>query len=735
MTDLVDSGAATTVTGERTARDHDDVILEVKGLKTHFFTAEGVVKAVDGVDLVLHRGKTLCVVGESGCGKSITARSILQIVERPGRIVDGQVLFHRPSGEEPTSIIETIDLAALRANSSRMRYIRGREIAMIFQEPMTSLSPVHTIGNQIREGIRTHFNVDKHEANVRAMENLRLVGFSRPEAAVDRYPFQLSGGMRQRAMIAMALACRPKLLIADEPTTALDVTTQAQILDLIRGLQHELGMSLLMITHDLGVVAEMADDVAVMYLGTVAESGTVDQIFHEPRHPYTRALLRSIPRVGAQGDERLFSIRGTVPNPFNRPQACPYHTRCDSFMPGICDRQEPWPVRFEGDHQARCLLHTDLADPDRILPSRQEARPRQDQFEAATGQHREDGSNGAPLLSIDDLQMHFTIQRGFIRRQTDVIKAVDGVSFRIHRGETLGLVGESGCGKTTIGRCILRVYEPTHGQMNYRKGNGAVVDIAELESRELKQLRGETRMVFQDPHSSLNARMTLRDIIAEPLRAYGIGMGKALDDQVAVLLRKVGLRPEYMRRYPHAFSGGERQRVSIARALATNPRLLVADEAVSALDVSVRAQILNLLRDLQREMDLTYLFISHDLSVIQHICDRVAVMYLGRIVEMAETSKIFDTPQMPYTEALLSAVPIADPRLRGSADRIMLEGEVPDPSNPPPGCPFHPRCRYAEDRCRVEEPDLREVKPGHLAACHFSEKLTLQGAATSAAAD
>ncbi|MDQ3541119.1 MAG: ABC transporter ATP-binding protein [Chloroflexota bacterium] len=341
MTDVVRTGVTTAPANEQPDGSHGDLILKVKGLKTHFSTSEGVVKAVDGVDLTVPRGKTLCVVGESGCGKSITARSILQIVDRPGRIVDGQMLFHRQSGEQDAATSETIDLAALRPNSTQMRDIRGRDIAMIFQEPMTSLSPVHTIGNQIREAVLTHFKLTNREADERVLEDLRLVGFPRPDSAVDRYPFQLSGGMRQRAMIAMALACRPQLLIADEPTTALDVTTQAQILELIRELQQRLGMSLLLITHDLGVVAEMADDVAVMYLGTVAESGTVDQIFHQPKHPYTRALLRSIPRVGEQGDDRLFSIRGTVPNPLNRPQACPYHTRCDSFMPGICDQTDP----------------------------------------------------------------------------------------------------------------------------------------------------------------------------------------------------------------------------------------------------------------------------------------------------------------------------------------------------------------------------------------------------------
>ncbi len=726
MTDVERTGVATAPVNAQSDRASGDLMLEVKGLHTHFFTPEGVVKAVDGVDLTLERGKTLCVVGESGCGKGVTARSILQIVDRPGRVVDGQILLHRSMGDEPGAQTVTIDLAALPPGGKQMRDIRGRDVAMIFQEPMTSLSPVHTIGNQIYEAMKVHLNISKEEAHDRALENLRLVGFPRPESAVGRYPFQLSGGMRQRAMIAMALACSPKLLIADEPTTALDVTTQAQILELIRELQHELGMSLMMITHDLGVVAEMADDVAVMYLGTVAESGTVDQIFHQPEHPYTRALLRSIPRMGEQGNDRLFTIRGTVPNPFNRPAACPYHTRCDSFMPGICDVHDPPAVHFEGDHLARCLLHTDLADTSRIQP---EDTPPEPSELPSTDDREARSRTDEVLLNVRDLHMHFLVSHGFLSRTSDEIRAVDGVSFGIWRGETLGLVGESGCGKTTIGRSIVRINQPTSGELHYRKPDGNVVDVAQLEGGALKRLRSEIRMVFQDPHSSLNPRMTLRDIIAEPIRAHGLTRGKAIDERVAELLRKVGLRPEYMRRYPHAFSGGERQRVSIARALATNPRLLVADEAVSALDVSVRAQIINLLKDIQRDLDLTYLFVSHDLSVVQHICDRVAVMYLGRIVELADTSSIFANPQMPYTEALLSAVPIADPRMRSSASRIMLRGEVPDPSNPPSGCPFHTRCGYVQNRCRIEEPVLREVSPGHLAACHFSEELDLQGAA------
>ncbi|MBA2277311.1 MAG: ABC transporter ATP-binding protein [Chloroflexia bacterium] len=337
------------------------MLLEIKGLKTHFFLDEGVVKAVNGVDLSIRRGRTLCIVGESGCGKSITARSILQIVDRPGRIVDGQILFQRDQGDSGATAPEEIDLAALKPDSQAMRAIRGRDIAMIFQEPMSSLSPVHTIGNQIREAIRLHFPVGKEEAQARAVEALHHVGIPRPETALERYTFQLSGGMRQRAMIAMALACRPSLLIADEPTTALDVTTQAQILDLMRGLQRDLGMALMMITHDLGVVAELADDVAVMYLGTVAESGSVDQIFHEPKHPYTQALLRSIPRLGSRSQGRLFSIKGTVPSPFQRPAACPYHPRCDEFMPGFCDRVTPPSFQVGENHQARCLLHSDEA--------------------------------------------------------------------------------------------------------------------------------------------------------------------------------------------------------------------------------------------------------------------------------------------------------------------------------------------------------------------------------------
>jgi len=336
----------------------------------------------------------------------------------------------------------------------------------------------------------------------------------------------------------------------------------------------------------------------------------------------------------------------------------------------------------------------------------------------------------APILRIADLAMHVPVKRGFLGRDSGTVKAVDGVSFDVQRGETLGLVGESGCGKTTIGRTLLRVYDPTAGELSYEQSDGSRIDIAHVRGRALKQMRREFRMVFQDPHASLNPRMTLRDIIAEPLRSYGIVTGGQINDHVAMLLERVGLRPEYMRRYPHAFSGGERQRVGIARALATDPRLLVADEPISALDVSVRAQIINLMRDLQQELGLTYLFISHDLSVVEHICDRVAVMYLGRIVELAETPKIFAKPQMPYTEALLSAVPIADPRQRGTKPRIMLEGELPDPANPPQGCAFHTRCRYAQAICETRRPELREVRPGHLAACHFTEHLTLQGASS-----
>ncbi len=707
-----------------------DTLLHISDLRTQFSSHEGVVKAVDGMDLTVPKGKTVCVVGESGCGKSVTARSILQLVERPGRIVGGNIHWRPDEGAE------WVDLAALDSRGSQMRRVRGAEIGMVFQEPMASLSPMYTVGAQLIEAIQLHEQISKVDARDRAISQLRRVGIPQPEQRIDAYPFQLSGGMCQRVMIAVALACNPALLIADEPTTALDVTTQARILDLLKDLQDQTGMAMVFITHDLGVVAEIADEVTVMYLGKVAEHGSVEEIFEQPKHPYTQALLRSIPTMRGTADrQRLAVIRGMVPHPQNRPTGCPFHTRCDHAISGTCDKVDPPLIRFGGDHLAQCHLYDQEG---RLVSgvrssSGSEAAPASTPVErsSTTTRTRRPAAHAdtTALVEVRDLAMHYPIKRGF-GRPTGAVRAVDGVDLTIQPGETLGLVGESGCGKTTVGRCLARVLSPTAGHINYRTKDGKSVDLARMSNRELKPYRREIRVVFQDPFSSLNPRMTLLQLVGEPLKTNELAAGSAIQDRVAEMLRRVGLRPEYMHRYPHAFSGGERQRINIARALITEPRLVIADEAVSALDVSVRAQILNLLSDLQDEFNLTYLFISHDLSVIEHLCDRVTVMYLGKIVETTETSTLYATPHHPYTEALLNSVPMPDPQQRRSRHEHALPDDLPDPSNPPPGCLFHTRCPHVRpDRCATEVPDLRETGPDHVAACHYTESISLSGIA------
>jgi peptide/nickel transport system ATP-binding protein len=692
-------------------------LIEIDNLHTHFFTDDGVVRAVDGVSFNIPRGKTICVVGESGCGKSITARSILQVVDPPGRIVAGDIHFYPDADSK-------VNIAQLKPNSKEIRAIRGKDITMIFQEPMTSLSPLYTIGNQIVEALRWHLPISKKEARQRAIDALAKVGIPRPSELIDAYTFELSGGMRQRAMIAMALVCEPMLLIADEPTTALDVTTQANILDLIRELQRDMGMSVMFITHDLGVVAEIADEVAVMYLGTIVEQGSVEAIFKDPKHPYTRALLNSIPKLVPTARQRLDAVRGSVPHPLNRPKGCPFHERCDYAVAGVCDSEDPPLITLKGQHEVRCVLYGD-AQGDALRELEREVTSKAGPQTAARAPAEQ------LLLEVDRLKMHFPIKTGFFNRTVGHVKAVDDVSFEIREGETLGLVGESGCGKTTLGHTLLRLYEPTSGKILYDANNQATqngqVDLAHLGNRDLKRYRREIRMIFQDPHASLNPRMVVRDIVGESLAVNEIATGSALDERVRGLLERVGLRPEYIQRYPHAFSGGERQRIGIARALAPNPKLIVADEAVSALDVSVQAQILNLLKELQAEFGLTFLFISHDLSVVAHISDRVAVMYVGKIVELATTETLFSRPQHPYTEALLSAVLKPDPTMRNDANRIRLKGDVADPANPPSGCAFHPRCRFAQEICKTEIPALRETASGQFVACHFAEELELRG--------
>ena len=573
MSDPHDS--RTTAGGER------QTVLSVRDLVTHFPVRNGVVKAVDGVSFDVHRGRTLAIVGESGSGKSVTARSILQIVDSPGRIVSGSMIFTRADGS-------TVDLAKLDPKGRQIRAVRGQEIAMIFQEPMSSLSPVHTIGDQISEVLRLHWRLGKAAARERTVELLGQVEIPNPDKAVDRYTFEFSGGMRQRAMIAMALACNPMLLIADEPTTALDVTTQAEILDLIKRLQQSHHMGVVFITHDMGVVAEIADDVLVMYNGKVMEHGPVEQIFHAATDPYTRMLIGSVLKL-----EDKAAIRVGRPEV---PQEVP------------------------------------------------------------------------PIMEALGLKMYFPAS-------TAAIKAVDDVSIVVRPGETLGVVGESGSGKTTMGRCLLRVYQPTAGEIRYRRVDGSVVDLAKADKSTLMACRREIRMIFQDPVSSLNPRMTVAQIIGEPLFVNRIARGAELDDRVAHLMRQVGLEPSWRERYPHAFSGGQRQRIGIARAIALSPRVIVADEATSALDVSLRSQMLDLLMQLQDELGLAYIFISHDMGVIRYMCDRVAVMFRGRVVETGDTDQVVNHPRHDYTKALLSAIPHPDPRARRIHERHRYTGE------------------------------------------------------------
>ena len=716
-----------TSTNMTTFPNIDDALLSVRNLKVHFFLDEGTVRAVDGASFDVHRGRILGIVGESGCGKSVATRSILQIVDAPGRILDGEILYHRFSDGHRSTVGDIINLTELAPYGREIRSIRAGEIGLIFQEPMSSFSPVHTIGNQIVEAIRLHNDVTEEEAFEQATGWLRRVHMPNPEQRMNEYSYQLSGGLRQRAMIAMALCCNPRILIADEPTTALDVTTQAQVLELLKELQEKNDLAIIFITHDMGVIAEIADDVAVMYLGLVVEEGPVDTIFHDPKHPYTRALLSSIPNIYGRSRERLPSIEGSIPHPQNRPTGCPFHPRCPAFMPDVCDKGEPHLQNIASNHKVSCFLYEDggsIATANKkissILPVGGPAGAGSTEIQT----HRiwEDEQ---PLLKVKDLKMHFPIQKGFFRRTVGHVRAVDGVDFSIKHGETLSLVGESGCGKTTTARCILRAIDPTSGEVLLRTRDERVVDLASLPEKEIRPLRRDMQMIFQDPFSSLNPRMTIFEIISEPMLVYGVNNRSEREDRVARLLRQVGLRAEYMKRFPHAFSGGQRQRVGIARALALSPRFIVADEAVSALDVSVQAQVLNLMLDLQDELDLTYLFVSHDLSVVNLISDRVVVMYVGKVVEVATPQQLFAAPKHPYTAALIESLPKADPRLR--QDKAPLRGEVANPANPPQGCYFHPRCAFAVDRCRSEPPPLAEIEPGRLVSCHLAREIELVG--------
>jgi peptide/nickel transport system ATP-binding protein len=668
-----------------------ETVLCIDALRTWLDTGHDVVRAIDGLSLDVGRGECVALLGESGCGKSMTALSVLRLLPDAGQVVSGRVC------------LDGQDLLALP--EAEMRRIRGRRIAMIFQEPMLSLDPVMTVGDQIVEAIRQHTAADRQAAGLRAIELLGTVGIPDPQRRVSEFPFQLSGGMKQRVMIAMALACDPDVLIADEPTTALDVTIQAQILDVLRTLQRDRGMALLLITHDLGVVAEMAQRVAVMYAGELVELSARDRFFQSPCHPYARKLFDSVPRR-ARRNLPLAVIRGAVPPLSAVFQGCRFADRCDVAWER-CRTEVPLWRDTPGGQSARCHLLDPAegghGDGGKAVAA--EAVPPPDLALVAS-----DVGAPAPVLAVRDLRVHFPVRSGLLRRVSAHVRAVDGVSLTIRKGRTLALVGESGCGKTTVGKGILQLVPVTGGSVVF---DG--VDLATLGGAALRERRRDIQVVFQDPYASLDPRMRVMDTIAEGMESLGIGEGgEERQRRVDALLAEVGLSPAMKTRYPHEFSGGQRQRIAIARALAVEPKLIICDEPTSALDVSVQAQILNLLGALQRRHGLSYLFITHNIGVVEFLAHDVAVMYLGRIVEQGATVDVLDSPRHPYTQALLSAVPSMDPERR--SERVRVTGEMPSPVKPPSGCHFHPRCPHASATCRVRYPEATASTEGSAGA-------------------
>jgi len=658
-------------------------LLGVDGLRVEFASAGTWSPAVEDVAFELRPGETLGLVGESGCGKTVTSLAVMGLVSRAnGRVTAGAVRF------------EGRDLLTLPAEE--LRRVRGQRIAMVFQEPMTSLNPAFTVGAQIGMAVRAHTASSKGAARARAVEVLDRVGIPDAARRVDDYPHAFSGGMRQRAMIAMALSCGPRLLIADEPTTALDVTVQAQILELLKSLRDETGMAMLFVTHDLGVVADVCDRVAVMYAGQVVEESPVERLFSRPRHPYTEGLMASMPQTATPG-RRLAVIPGHVPHPWAMPVGCRFQPRC-SYGQVVC--QAPVPLVGTDGGQVRCARHD-------VLELRSPAPDAGDRVPRAAEAH-------APVLEVRGLRKDFPVTTGILRRARGQLRAVDGVDLSVGPGETLGLVGESGSGKSTLARLVLRLIEPSGGSVVF-DGH----DLARLHGAALRRARRHVQMVFQDPYSSLDPRSTIADSVGEPLEVHLGLRGAARDQRVAELLGLVGIGSHLLGRFPHEFSGGQRQRIAVARALALDPRLVVCDEPVSALDVSTQSQVINLLADLQERLGVAYLFIAHDLSVVRHLSHRIAVMYLGRIVEMGPAEEVYRRATHPYTEALLSAITVPDPQRQRERRRIVLRGEVPSPLSPPSGCRFRTRCPYAMEVCAREDPPPYETAHGSTTWCHL----------------
>ena len=669
-------------------------VLEIENLHTQIRLRQGTVRAVDGVSLFVDPGETLGIVGESGCGKTMTALSVMGLLPVGGVLAEGVINL---DGRRISGLSE-----------EQMRRVRGNEVGMIFQDPLTSLNPTMTVGKQIAEAVLLHREVSRQQAMDRAAEVLDLVGLPRPAERLNEYPHQFSGGMRQRVMIAMALACEPKLLIADEPTTALDVTIQKQILELIDDLRQRLRMSVVLVTHDLAVIAGRANRVAVMYAGKIVEIADTPALFANPRHPYSEALFSALPEKAAGTRERLYSIPGAPPDLIRPPKGCRFAPRC-RYATDRCRNEEPGLLGETPAHRYACFYP--VGEDDRG----QRAARLTDTGRQVVAEDAFTPVPGEVVLTTRNLVKDFPVTAGLTQRRIGSVSAVADMSFEIGRGETFGLVGESGCGKTTIGRLIVGLEKPTSGTISF-----AGTDLAQVSGREYRRLRRKIQYMFQDSYASLDPRMRAGSILREPLVVQGIGSRREQQQRVDEMLENVGLPAMAVDRYPHEFSGGQRQRLGFARALILRPELIIADEPVSALDVSIQAQVLNMMRDLQRKMGLTYLFISHDLGVVRYLSTRIGVMYLGKLVEVGPADEVYLTPAHPYTQGLIDSAPVADPQAELAKARSGVRGELPSAINPPSGCRFRTRCPLAQEICAEAEPPLRPFSPGqHLAACHF----------------
>jgi peptide/nickel transport system ATP-binding protein len=702
-------------------------LLSIEDLRMEIRLRRATVHAIDGVSMTVDPGECLGIVGESGSGKTMTALSIMRLLPGGGAVVGGRI------------VVDGTDIAALP--ESGMEDVRGNLIGMIFQDPLTSLNPTMTIGDQIAESVRLHRGASKRQALERAVEVLGLVGMPKPAERVSNYPHQLSGGMRQRVMIAMALACEPKLLIADEPTTALDVTIQKQILELIDSLRQRLGMAVILVTHDLGVIAGRADRVAVMYAGRIVETAPTDVLFSSPRHPYTEALFEALPEKAGEEEavRRLYNIPGQPPDLTVPPPGCKFAPRC-RYARESCVKTEPGLTDLDGAHLFRCYFPVgsadEVRDPSTPIASELTDLPRVAPSPAAAaangaalaggrgGRPVADGKADAPLLTVSRLVKNFTVTAGAVlQRKVGQVSAVADVSFAVPVGSTFGLVGESGCGKTTIGRLIVGLEKPNSGSIVL---GGR--DLASLPRRERRRQARQVQLMFQDSYASMDPRMRVATILREPLVIQRDGDRAEQRRRMNALLDEVGLPAAAAERYPHEFSGGQRQRLGLARALMLRPAMIVADEPVSALDVSIQAQILNLMLDLQREHRLTYMFISHDLGVVRYMSDMIGVMYLGKLVEVGPAWDVYSAPIHPYTRGLIDTVPVADPSLERAKEHQGVRGELPSAVAPPSGCRFRTRCPRVQDICAAEEPPLRTfTAEGHKAACHFPLREPEQG--------